>query len=78
VNADGTGLERITTTPTGSPDLPKPQSIPLLWTADGSQIVVRRPDGFALVPSQPGGAPSVLCKLFLPQALDARFVHPLP
>jgi Tol biopolymer transport system component len=81
VNADGTGLERITTTPTGSPDLPKPQSIPLLWTADDGQLVVRRPDGFQLVVAQPGGATTTLCKLSLPQALDARFVysaHPLP
>jgi Tol biopolymer transport system component len=81
VSSDGTGLARLTITPTVSRDLPKPQSIPLLWIADDTQLVVRRPDGYALVASQPGGAPVSLCKLSQTQALDARFVYtrrPLP
>jgi Tol biopolymer transport system component len=77
VNADGSGLRRLTTTPREPSGWPRPLSVPLLWTTDGSQLVVRRPNGFQLVPLQPGGTARTICRLELPQALDARFVTPL-
>jgi Tol biopolymer transport system component len=78
VNADGSGLQRLTSTPSAPNGAQKASSVPLRWTPDGSQIVVRRPDGFWLVPSTPGAAPRTVCRQPEPLTLDARFVQPLP
>jgi dipeptidyl aminopeptidase/acylaminoacyl peptidase len=78
VNADGTGLQRLTSTPSAPNGAQRASSVPLLWTADGSQIVARRPDGFWLVPTTPGAAPRIVCRQPEPLTLDARFVQPMP
>jgi hypothetical protein len=44
VNSDGSALRRLTQPPTVTDELAV-ASVPLLWTADSLQLVVRRPDG---------------------------------
>ena len=53
-NADGTRLRRLTTTPIPPRGTPKVGTTPLVWSPDGSRLLVFRHDRFAVVDVETG------------------------